>query len=80
MKTGADYAWFENDFPDLSEAYCFTLVRGPSPTEVMSRLGGRPEPPLHGIAPVVDAAFAQFDLAEGDRQLVAMTAVGAWSC
>lgn len=26
-KTGADYAWVENDFPDIAEAYCFTLVR-----------------------------------------------------
>ncbi|WP_173914995.1 DUF6461 domain-containing protein [Streptomyces barkulensis] len=79
MKTGADYAWFENDFPDIAEAYCFTLVRGLAPAEVVSRLEGHPEEPLHGITAVVDAAFAQFDSAEGDRQLVAMTAVGAWT-
>jgi len=79
MKTGADYESFENDFPDIAEAYCFTLVRGLSPAEVVSRLEGRPELPLHGIGAVVDAAFAQYDLTEGDRQLVAMTAVGAWT-
>ncbi|MFJ5834970.1 DUF6461 domain-containing protein [Streptomyces sp. NPDC093089] len=33
-KTGADYAWFEDDFPDIAEAYCFTLVRGLSPAEL----------------------------------------------
>jgi hypothetical protein len=31
-KTGVDYAWSENDFPDIAEAYCFTLVRGLTPT------------------------------------------------
>jgi hypothetical protein len=79
MKIGADYAWFENDFPDIAEAYCFTLVKGLSPAEVVSRLEGRSEAPLRGIAAVVDAAFAQFDSAESDRQLVAMAAVGAWT-
>ncbi|MFJ4503275.1 DUF6461 domain-containing protein [Streptomyces sp. NPDC088864] len=79
MKTGADYAWFEDDFPDIAEAYCFTLVRDLSPAELVSRLDGRPEEPLKGIAAVVDAAFAQHDLAEGDRQLVAMTTVGTWT-
>jgi hypothetical protein len=78
-KTGADYAWFEDDFPDIAEAYCFTLVRGLSPAQVMSRLVGRPEAPLQGISAVVDAAFAQYDLEEGDRQLVAMTTVDGWT-
>ncbi|MCY0945877.1 DUF6461 domain-containing protein [Streptomyces antarcticus] len=78
-KTGADYAWFENDFPDIAEAYCFTLVRGLSPAELMSRIGGQPESPLQGIAAVTNAAFAQYGLADGARQLVAMTTVGAWT-
>ncbi|WMX46604.1 DUF6461 domain-containing protein [Streptomyces roseicoloratus] len=79
-KTGADYAWFEDDFPDIAEAYCFTLVRGLSPAELTSRFEGRPEAPLQGIAAVVDAAFAQYDdLEEGDRQLLAMTTVGSWT-
>ncbi|MFF3015688.1 DUF6461 domain-containing protein [Streptomyces sp. NPDC057939] len=78
-KTGADYAWFENDFPDLAEAYCFTLVRGLSPDDVASRLEGRVEKPLRGIAAVVDAAFAQHDLTDGASQLMAMTTVGGWT-
>jgi hypothetical protein len=78
-KTGAAYAWFENDFPDIAEAYCFTLVRGPTPAEVVSRLAGRQGEPLRGIAAVVDAAFAQYGLGAGDRQLIAMTTVGAWT-
>lgn len=78
-KTGADYAWFESDFPELAEAYCFTLVRGLSPAEVVSRLEGRPEGPLQGVADVVDAAFAQYDLEDGARQLIGMTTVGSWT-
>ncbi|MEU8508721.1 DUF6461 domain-containing protein [Streptomyces brevispora] len=78
-KTGADYAWFESDFPDLAEAYCFTLVRGLSPAELTSRLEGRPEAPLQGIAAVTDAAFARYELEDCTSQLVAMTAVGAWT-
>nr|WSX54138.1 DUF6461 domain-containing protein [Streptomyces sp. NBC_00974] len=78
-KTGADYAWFENDFPDIAEAYCFTLVRGLSPAELIVRLEGRPKAPLQGIAEVVDAAFAQYDLEDGARQLIAVTTVGAWT-
>ncbi|MFE5909072.1 DUF6461 domain-containing protein [Streptomyces wedmorensis] len=78
-KTAADYAWFEDDFPDIAEAYCFTLVRGLAPAELMSRLEGRPEEPLQGIDAVVDAAFAQCDLEEGDRQLVAMATLGDWT-
>ncbi|MFH7594517.1 DUF6461 domain-containing protein [Streptomyces racemochromogenes] len=78
-KTAAGYAWFEDDFPDIAEAYCFTLVRGLTPDEVVTRLDGRPEAPLQGIAEVTDAAFAQYDGTEGDRQLIAMTTVGAWT-
>ncbi|MFG3395648.1 DUF6461 domain-containing protein [Streptomyces parvus] len=78
-KTGADYAWFEDEFPGIAEAYCFTLVRGLSPAGLVSRLEGRPAAPLQGIAAVVDAAFAQYDLEDGDRQLVAMTTLGTWT-
>ncbi|MDV5143158.1 DUF6461 domain-containing protein [Streptomyces sp. SBC-4] len=78
-RTAADYTWFENDFPDIAEAYCFTLVRDLTPAELMSRLKGRPEAPLKGIAAVVDAAFAQYDLGDGNWQLVAMTTVGSWT-
>ena len=78
-KTAAEYAWFEDDFPDIAEAYCFTLVRDLSPAELMSRLEGRPETPLQGIAAVMDATFAQYDREDGNRQLVAMTTVGTWT-
>ncbi|MQS05625.1 DUF6461 domain-containing protein [Streptomyces alkaliphilus] len=77
-KTAADYMWFEEDFPDLAEAYCFSLIQGLSPAELMSRLDGQPREPLKGVAAVVDAAFAR-ELEEGDRQLVAITTLGTWT-
>ncbi|MFF3565729.1 DUF6461 domain-containing protein [Streptomyces sp. NPDC002574] len=79
MKTAQDYAWFEKDFPDIAEAYCFTLVHGLSPAEVMSRLEGHPEAPARGIPAFIDAAITRSDLVETHRQLVAMTTLGAWT-
>ncbi|OKJ31363.1 DUF6461 domain-containing protein [Streptomyces sp. CB01580] len=39
--TAADRMWFEERFPELAGAYCFTLAHGLSPTEVLRRLEGR---------------------------------------
>ncbi|CAL9530401.1 DUF6461 domain-containing protein [Streptomyces sp. enrichment culture] len=77
--TAADYTWFEERFPDLAEAYCFTLVRGLRPAEVLDRLGGRAEPALTGTDAVVEAAFDLVRASGGRRQLLAMTSVGAWT-
>ncbi|MEU3528881.1 DUF6461 domain-containing protein [Streptomyces sp. NPDC038707] len=79
MTTAADCTWFEERFPDLAEAYCFTLVRGLAPAELLRRLDGREEPALTGADAVVEAAFALARASDGGRQLVAMTAVGAWT-
>jgi Family of unknown function (DUF6461) len=77
--TASDYIWFEERFPDLAEAYCFTLVRELNPSEILERLGGREEPPLTGMTAAVDAAFALFERSDAARQLIAMTAIGPWT-
>ncbi|MBK3520746.1 MULTISPECIES: DUF6461 domain-containing protein [Streptomyces] len=77
--TAADYTWFEERFPDLAEAYCFTLVRGLRPAELLDRLAGRAEPALTGAYAVVEAAFDLARASDGGRQLLAMTSVGAWT-
>jgi hypothetical protein len=46
----ADYAWFENRFPALAEAYCLTLARGLAPQDFLSRIDATPQPPLTGIS------------------------------
>ncbi|MDN3028748.1 DUF6461 domain-containing protein [Streptomyces sp. S.PB5] len=76
--TAADYMWFEDDFPELAEAYCFTLVHGVSPAEVLDRLQGREEPARAGAEQIVEAAFALL-ASDATRQLIAMTAVGDWT-
>ncbi|WP_432144761.1 DUF6461 domain-containing protein [Streptomyces sp. bgisy084] len=59
--TAADYVWFEERFPELAEAYCFTLVHGLPPSEVLRRLQGRDEPPRTGAEQIVEAAFGLLD-------------------
>lgn len=74
--TATDYTWFEERFPDLAEAHCFTLVHNLAPAELLHRLGGRDEPGLTGEAAIVNAAF---DLPDNTRQLIAMTTIGVWT-
>ncbi|MCC3767904.1 DUF6461 domain-containing protein, partial [Streptomyces sp. UNOC14_S4] len=85
--TAADYVWFEEGFPELAEAYCFTLVRGVAPDELLRRLGGREEKTPGGLDAFVDAAFDLHESGDedggegehGSRQFVAMTSVGGWT-
>jgi hypothetical protein len=72
--TAADYLWFEERFPDLAEAYCFTLVNNLAPSDLLQRLSGEEHPALTGVAEVVDAAY---DLGD-TQQLIAMTTIGSW--
>uniref|UniRef100_A0AAU2VF74 DUF6461 domain-containing protein n=1 Tax=Streptomyces sp. NBC_00003 TaxID=2903608 RepID=A0AAU2VF74_9ACTN len=77
--TAADYVWINERFPDLSEAYCFTLVHNLTPSDVLARLGGHSEPSQTGVTAIVDAAFELLDLSDNTRQLIAMTTVGDWT-
>lgn len=74
----ADYTWFEQDFPDLADAYCITLVRGLTPAGVLRQLGGDPQQTPADMAAITDAAF---DLSQSNsaRQFVAMAQVGPWT-
>ncbi|MGV9311078.1 DUF6461 domain-containing protein [Streptomyces sp. NPDC003691] len=82
-KTAADYAWFQRDFASLAVAYCFTLVRGLTPAEAVSRLGGRlgaeGEPPDPGITVVEEAAHAYHRRVDGAHELIAVTTLGPWT-
>lgn len=76
--TAADYLWFEKNFSELSNAYCITLVRGISPTDLLHRLDGREEPSLTGVDEADEAAYDLLS-ADDSRQLLAMSAVGDWT-
>ncbi|MEU4230748.1 DUF6461 domain-containing protein [Nonomuraea sp. NPDC026600] len=43
IATAADYVWFYDRFPSLVEGYCFTLIEGVRPEDVVARLGARTE-------------------------------------
>ncbi|MFF2951505.1 DUF6461 domain-containing protein [Kitasatospora sp. NPDC057965] len=73
--TATDYLWFEDRFPDLAEAYCFTLVNDLAPSELLKRLNGEEHPALTGVTAVIEAAY---DLGD-TQQLVAMTGIGSWT-
>ncbi|MFD8421072.1 DUF6461 domain-containing protein [Streptomyces sp. NPDC059466] len=77
--TAADYVWFEKLFPDLAEAYCFTLVHKVLPSHLLARLGGQVESSRTGTAAIVDAAFDLLERVEHARQFMAMTTVGDWT-
>ncbi|MFE5138351.1 DUF6461 domain-containing protein [Streptomyces fagopyri] len=77
--TAADYVWLEKLFPDLAEAYCFTLVYQVSPSELLARLGGQVELSRTGTAAIVDAAVDLWARSDRARQFMAMTTVGDWT-
>ncbi|MGW1029311.1 DUF6461 domain-containing protein [Streptomyces sp. NPDC002577] len=77
--TATDYTWFEESFPELAEAYCFTLVDQLTPSDLLHRLDGRAESSLTGTDTVVDAAFDLSHRSDGTRQLIAMTTIGSWT-
>lgn len=77
--TATDYLWFEEDFPDLADAYCFTLVHKLMPADIIQRLSGDDEPALTGASALVEAAHELYCRPDGARQLIAMTTLGAWT-
>ncbi|GHH19185.1 DUF6461 domain-containing protein [Streptomyces lanatus] len=49
MTTAADYAWLEERYENLMQAYCVTLVRGPTPQELLRELRAEPRPGITGV-------------------------------
>ncbi|MER6239049.1 DUF6461 domain-containing protein [Streptomyces clavifer] len=77
--TAADYVWFNERFPDLAEAYCFTLVHNLAPEDVLARLEGQSEPSQTGVEAITEAAFELLDRSDNTQQFIAMTTVGDWT-
>ncbi|NRQ38497.1 hypothetical protein HII36_42725 [Nonomuraea sp. NN258] len=63
IATAADYAWFTfgrfiyDEYTDLREAYCFTLVRGLTPEQVLTRTGAESLPPM-GLKELIGAGVS----------------------
>ncbi|MFD9793725.1 DUF6461 domain-containing protein [Streptomyces sp. NPDC059070] len=77
--TAADYMWLNERFPELAEAYCFTLVHKLAPSDVLARLEGQSEPSRTGVEAIVEAAFELLGRSDTTRQFIAITTAGDWT-
>jgi hypothetical protein len=79
MATPADYTWFGERFPELSAAYCLTLVKGLTPQEVLRRLNARDFTTLGGVAALLKPAYTAWDTHGGADLFVGVTPVDGWA-
>ncbi|MFI6014350.1 DUF6461 domain-containing protein [Streptomyces sp. NPDC051243] len=77
--TAADYAWLQERYPHLTEAYCVTLVRAIAPEALLTELKAEPQSGLTGVDALVGPCYDAWEDHGGDRQFVGVTAVGDWS-
>ncbi|MFI1105146.1 DUF6461 domain-containing protein [Streptomyces melanogenes] len=77
--TAADYLWLNERFPEIADAYCFTLVHKLAPADVTARLEGEVEASRTGVAAIVAAAFELLERSDHTRQFIAMAVVGDWT-
>ncbi|WP_043621541.1 DUF6461 domain-containing protein [Nonomuraea candida] len=87
IATAADYAWFTygrftyDEYTDLRAAYCFTLVRGLTPEQVLTRVGARAgDFPLMGLKELIRMGFSDLDR-PGSRygHFFGVVTVGDWA-
>ncbi|MEU4496168.1 DUF6461 domain-containing protein [Streptomyces sp. NPDC023998] len=60
--TATDHLWFGEDFDDLYEAYCITLVRGSAPEALLSRLGAAQHIRATGVHELIEPAYDAWDM------------------
>ncbi len=81
--TAADYAWFEDRPPGLSESYCLTLARGLTPADFLDRLGARADATRTGAEALFEPSMDLWDAHDGRELLIGVTEVsghrGAWA-
>lgn len=78
--TYEDYAWFDERFPKLAEAYCLTLARGLTPAELLERMGARDEGVrVTGAEQLVEPGSQCWREHNGDALFIGATAVGQWA-
>ena len=64
--TATDHLWFGEDFDDLYEAYCITLVRGIAPEALLSRLGATQQIRVTGVHELIEPAYHAWDMNEDE--------------
>ncbi|MFF5499041.1 DUF6461 domain-containing protein [Streptomyces aquilus] len=76
IATVADYAWLEEQYEGLMEAYCVTLVRGLKAGELLSTLEAEPAGRLTGVEALFDPSY---DLSGPRRLFVGVTDLDGWA-
>lgn len=74
--TAADYAWLSEQYEDLMEAYCITLVEGLTPEELLHALGAESGPRIAGVAGLCEPSYA---VGGHDQLFVGVASLGNWS-
>ncbi|BBH66352.1 hypothetical protein ACTI_30370 [Actinoplanes sp. OR16] len=59
-----DYAWFTEQYADLADAYCLTLVRGRTPAELLEQVGAVSPVRSVGVQRVTSFAVAAASLGD----------------
>ncbi|WP_406273069.1 DUF6461 domain-containing protein [Actinacidiphila glaucinigra] len=76
MTTAAGYAWFREQYEELMEAYCITLVQGLAPEELLGALGVRSASRIAGVAGLGEPSYR---LGRHDELFVGAASLGGWS-
>lgn len=75
-----DYLWFGQEYRELMEAYCLTLVRGLTAEETLTRFGAAPDRTIvTGVRSLFEPSYGVWDEHEGDRLLLGVADLGGWS-
>ncbi|WP_455353202.1 DUF6461 domain-containing protein [Streptomyces sp. SYSU K217416] len=74
--TAADYAWLNEQYEDLMEAYCITLVQGLAPEELLRALGAEPGVRITGVTGLREPSY---DVCGHEQLFVGAASVGGWS-
>ncbi|MEU8900223.1 DUF6461 domain-containing protein [Nocardia sp. NPDC048505] len=77
--TATDYAWADEQYAHLMEAYCLTLVRGLEPAALLGALGAEPRPSVVGVDALHEPSFDAWDDHGGDKLFLGVTRVGEWA-
>ncbi|HEY8479130.1 MAG TPA: DUF6461 domain-containing protein [Spirillospora sp.] len=72
--TATDYEWI-NDYADLAEAYCATLVRGMTPREFLRGMRAEPQGEISGYAELELRTWDFWKRHHDDKYLIGATAV-----
>ncbi len=76
MTTATDYAWLEDGYELLMEAYCLTLVRGLTPAELLRELGAEGGQRITGVDALGEPSY---EVHTPFQLFVGATAIRDWT-